>query len=110
MFYRNKNKTVEYREYQNEIRDELMGVPWPYGDRMVTFSINAGLSNRAADLDNVVKPVLDTFQSIYDEFNDNKVYEIHLYKRIVGRGDEYLEVDISEVELEEPKEKSQAES
>ena len=71
-----------------------MGTSWPFGDSMVSFDVVAGLSNRAADLDNVIKPVLDTFQSIYEEFNDNKVYEIHLTKEIVPKGDEYLEVSV----------------
>lgn len=92
---------MEYREYQNEIRDELLGTAWPYASSMVAFTINAGLSNRAADLDNVVKPVLDTFQSIYDDFNDNKVYEIHMKKDIVSKGDEYLEVIVTESKMDE---------
>ena len=70
---------------------------WPFGDSMVSFNVEAGLSNRAADLDNVIKPVLDTFQSIYEEFNDNKVYEIQLNKCIVPRGDEYLDVEVRQL-------------
>lgn len=99
MFYRNKNKTAEYREYQNEIRDELLGTTWVYNDSMVTFYIDVGLSNRGADLDNVIKPILDTFQSIYEEFNDNKVYRIEANKEIVEKGKEYLHVRVLQNEL-----------
>jgi len=69
---------------------------WHFGDSKVCFHINAGLSNRGADLDNCIKPLLDTYQSMYEEFNDNKVYHITMEKFIVKKGDEYLEVKIEE--------------
>ena len=53
-----------------------------------------GSSIRAADLDNIVKPLLDTYQSIFEEFNDNKVYHIKLTKQITNKGDEYLYVKV----------------
>lgn len=87
-------KTGEYLVYQNEIRDYLMGDDWPFGKDPVSFQVEAGLSSRNMDLDNVIKPLLDTFQSIYDEFNDNKVYYIELHKEIVPKGDEYLWIRI----------------
>ena len=89
-------KTADYLEYQNEIRDHLIGTSWPFEDRQVIFLVIAGVSNRNADLDNLIKPLLDTYQSIYEEFNDNKVYGISLVKDIVPRGSEYLDVYISE--------------
>ena len=58
------------------------------------FDIVAGVSNKAADLDNVVKPLLDTYQGIFEEFNDNKVYHIKLYKQLTNKGDEYLYVRV----------------
>lgn len=92
---RNKTyKTAAYTAYQNEIRDELMGIEWPFGDEQVKFEIIAGLSNRGQDLDNVVKPVLDTYQVIYDKFNDNKVYHITLTKEITKKGEEFLDVTV----------------
>lgn len=94
MFYRNKKKTREYVEYQHEIRDELMGTTWQFGDQPVEFDFTAGVSTRAADLDNVIKPLLDTYQNIYSEFNDNKVYKIKAHKEIVKKGDEFLRVTI----------------
>lgn len=78
----------------------MMETSWPFGDSMVSFNIDAGLSNRAADLDNVVKPVLDTWQSMFDEFNDNKVYEIHMTKTIVPKGEEFIAVSVDRIEDE----------
>ena len=82
-------------QYQNELRDELQGVEWPFGDSdFLEFEIIAGVSNRMADLDNVVKPVLDTYQGIFEKFNDNKVYHITLDKHITTKGKEYLFVKV----------------
>lgn len=71
-----------------------MGVTWPFANDQVKFDIEAGLSNRGQDLDNIVKPVLDTYQIIFEEFNDNKVYEITLTKTIVKKGNEFLHVRV----------------
>ena len=79
-----------------EILDELKGTEWPFGNSPVNFDIDAGFSTRAADIDNVLKPLLDTFQSIYDDFNDNKVYGLTATKYIVPKGKEFLVVRIEE--------------
>ena len=87
-------KTSEYEAYQQEIRDEMLGIEWPFSNEQVRFHVEAGLSAKQADLDNVLKPLLDTFQGIYEEFNDNKVYYIEAHKEIVPKGDEYLWIRI----------------
>ena len=79
-----------------EIRDDLMGVEWPFGKSPVRFEIDAGFSTRAADLDNILKPLLDTFQNIYEEFNDNKVVELEASKYIVPKGREFIRLRITE--------------
>ena len=95
MYYRGKrSKTKEYLDYQHEIRDELIGVGWPFEDKPVSLKLNVGLSNRAADLDNVLKPLLDTLQSIFEEFNDNKVYHIDATKLKVEKGEEHIVIKI----------------
>ena len=93
---RNKHKTADYLAYQNAIRDEMMDIAWPFGAEQVSFHIEAGVSTRAADIDNVIKPLLDTFQGIFDEFNDNKVYYVEAHKEIVPKGEEYIGVKIQE--------------
>ena len=89
-------KTSEYEAYQNEIRDELIGTTWTFGKELVSVHVEVGLSSRAADLDNIIKPLLDTLQGIYEEFNDNKVNYIELHKEIVSKGDEYIWLRIRE--------------
>ena len=45
MYWRGKrSKTSEYLAYQNEIRDELMGTTWPFGDSPLHFDFGVGLS------------------------------------------------------------------
>jgi len=92
-------KSAEYLQYQNDIRDQLIGTDWPFGTDQVSFSVVAGVSNRGSDLDNVIKPILDTYQGVYEEFNDNKVYNIKLEKRIVKRGGEFLDIGIREYKI-----------
>jgi len=100
-------KSADYLQYQNDIRDQLIGTDWPFGSGQVSFKIIAGLSNRGADLDNVIKPILDTYQGVYEEFNDNKVYNIKLEKRIVKRGREFLDIRIREYEGDQATETQQ---
>ena len=100
-------KSADYLQYQNDIRDQLIGTDWPFGSGQVSFNIIAGLSNRGADLDNVIKPILDTYQGVYEDFNDNKVYNIKLEKRIVKRGGEFLDIRIREYESDQTTETQQ---
>ena len=75
-----------------------MGQQWPFSNVPLHWEVEAGLSARQADLDNLFKPLLDTFQVIYDEFNDNKVYGISAKKCIVPKGQEYFSIRITEIE------------
>ena len=95
MTYRNKAiKQKCYVEFQNEVRDCMMGCKWPFEDHPITIKVTAAFSTRAADLDNILKPLLDTYQGIFKEFNDNKVYKIIANKTIVDKGNEFLEVNV----------------
>lgn len=53
-------------------------------------------SNKASDLDNVAKPTLDALQHVFD-WNDKYVYEIHMYKELVKKGEERLDIFIEEL-------------
>ena len=94
-------KTRDYLNYQEEMRDGILGETWPFGTEQVIFLVTAGVSSRASDLDNLIKPLLDTYQNIFPEFNDNKVYGIYMMKTIVPRGEEYLEVTVRKMNDED---------
>ena len=71
-----------------------MGTTWPFGDSPLHFDFGVGLSARQADLDNTFKPLFDTLQTIYEEFNDNKVYTIAASKFIVPKGREFIRLGV----------------
>ena len=77
-----------------------MGVEWPFGSDPVCFTITVAFSARQADLDNAFKPLFDTYQNIFDGFNDNKVYIIEAKKTIVPKGEEYINVKIERMKNE----------
>lgn len=57
-----------------------------------TLHIEFGFSNKASDLDNPVKPILDILQKKYG-FNDRDIYELHIKKTIVPKGNEYITIN-----------------
>lgn len=94
-------KTSDYKRFQEDMGTILMGEKWPFKDSPVHFIVYAGLSNRASDLDNIIKPLLDTYQNIFEEFNDKTVQGIILQRDRVKRGGEYLWVRVTKAkELE----------
>ena len=55
----------------------------------------------------MIKPILDTYQGVYEDFNDNKVYNIELEKRIVKRGVVLLDIRVREYEDNQAEETQQ---
>jgi len=52
--------------------------------------IEVGFSNKASDIDNIVKPFVDILQKKY-KFNDKHIYKMTVEKFIVDKGNEYIE-------------------
>ena len=77
-FMGRKRKTAAYRNYEIKVPKELPDLDLPERGPL-GLRLRAGLSNRAADLDNVVKPFLDILQANYG-FNDNRIYIIEMTK------------------------------
>ena len=88
-------KTSDYNNYEKSCLLMMPRLRFPQGK--VALHIRYGFSNKASDVDNPTKLVLDIMQKKY-EFNDKDVYEIHLYKLIVPRGKEFWEVSIIPLE------------
>jgi len=88
-------KTKDYNKYE---RDVLFLLPKlkVTGERLCIYFVVA-YSSRGADIDNFVKPFVDILQKKYD-FNDSRIYELHVYKRVVPKGKEYVEFKITELE------------
>ena len=57
------------------------------------INLEYGFSNMASDVDNPTKPIVDILQKKYG-FNDKHVMVMHLEKKIVSKGKEYIKIDI----------------
>ena len=55
-----------------------------------------GFATKSSDLDNPVKPCLDVLQKKYG-INDNDIFELTVKKEVVGKGNEFIELKISEI-------------
>lgn len=53
-----------------------------------------GLSNKASDIDNPVKPFVDVLQKAYG-FNDKMIYKLDVEKKIVKKGEEFIDFVLS---------------
>lgn len=82
-------KTVAYLRYEKQIMALL---PDCDVTNVHTLNIEFGLSNKASDIDNPVKPILDIMQKKYG-FNDRDIYELHIKKTIVTKGNEYITIN-----------------
>ena len=84
-------KTPAYKKYETDVLLMLRPLDIPEGK--LTLFIEAGLSNKNADIDNIVKPFLDILQTAYC-FNDRRIYKIIAEKIDVKKGCEYVEFTI----------------
>ena len=93
-YYGRRTATKELRAFKKIVALSLKPQEIPEGELFI--SIEFGFSSRASDIDNAVKAFLDCLQAKYG-FNDNRVYEMHLTKKIVSKGDEYIKYNISKL-------------
>ena len=84
-------KTKKYLAYEKEMLLKLKPLrmpPPPYA-----INIQLGLSSTLADIDNPIKPLLDIIQKKY-AINDKDIFELHIEKRIVKKGFEFIDFKI----------------
>jgi Holliday junction resolvase RusA-like endonuclease len=55
-----------------------------------------GFATKASDIDNPVKPCLDVLQKKYG-INDNDIFEMNIKKEVVGKGNEFIELNIEQI-------------
>lgn len=85
-------KTKLYQQYERIMLAALPNLSIPNGP--LSVSLTFGFSNRASDLDNPVKPMLDILQKRYG-FNDSRVYTLTVNKKIVPKGQENITFEIN---------------
>ena len=85
-------KTPAYKSYEEFI---LLSMPKAKieTEQMLRIEFFFGFSNKASDLDNPVKLLLDIAQKKYG-FNDKNVFELNVRKCIVKKGDEFIQMGI----------------
>jgi Holliday junction resolvase RusA-like endonuclease len=85
-------KTPAYKRYE-----EAMLLLMPKGkvdlEQMLRVEFFFGFSNKASDLDNPVKLLMDIAQKKYG-FNDKNVFELNVRKCIVKKGEEFIQMGI----------------
>ena len=85
-------KTPIYKNYEETI---LLSMPKAKIEieQMLRIEFFFGFSNKASDLDNPVKLLLDIAQKKYG-FNDKHVFELNVRKCIVKKGEEFIQMGI----------------
>ena len=98
--YRNKKKTVAYKNYQTawEIHFKKAGYKKFPENKAAKYHVSFvfGFSNRASDVDNPLKPAIDTLQGLLG-FNDKQIYILGAVKTIVPKGEEFVKVTMKEI-------------
>lgn len=59
----------------------------------IKLAIEFGFSSKASDIDNCCKSFIDCLVKKY-KFDDRQIYELHVFKSIVKKGDEYIKFRI----------------
>lgn len=62
-------------------------------EKYIKIAIQFGFSSRASDIDNCCKSFLDCLVKKY-KVDDRNIYEMHVFKDIVKKGDEYISFKI----------------
>lgn len=85
-------KTDDYEAYEKELYVLL-----PNGVQIGRhLYVEFGFSSVASDIDNPLKPLLDILQKKYG-FNDKIIEKLTIVKKIVPKGEEYIDIEFSEL-------------
>lgn len=100
LVYKNGNNTFqkkEYKEYQQEIRMQLLKLPKIKDLRNISVSIHFKCKNKVVgDLDNITKPILDILQRNGYIVNDKQITELNLTKSF-NHKENSIEIEIKEI-------------
>jgi Holliday junction resolvase RusA-like endonuclease len=79
-------KTPRYKKYERDVLFLLPKMILPKGP--LAIELEFGFSTQNADWDNPIKPFVDILQKKY-RFNDSRIYQATVTKKIVKKGAEY---------------------
>ena len=100
MFTIKRHRTHKYNSYAKRWAEVLVdhNLPEDIEDHTTMWfsvTITVGLSSPLADLDNCLKPAIDCLQAGLG-FNDKKILQLHAYRNGVSKGEEYIEVTLTQ--------------
>jgi Holliday junction resolvase RusA-like endonuclease len=84
-------KTNLYKQYEHDVLlllPQIKIVDPPY-----RLNLIVGFSNKASDLDNILKPFLDILQKKYG-INDKHIEVLHIEKQIVTKKNDFISFEI----------------
>jgi Holliday junction resolvase RusA-like endonuclease len=87
-------KTDKYKQWIQNSIIQLKLILIPESQKLKLIVV-FGVSNKASDIDNPLKPLLDLIQKKYG-INDNRFYKLEVTKEIVKKGKEFIKFDIQE--------------
>lgn len=95
-------KTPAYKQYEKAI-NYLLPASLPNLSskelqecKRLEVTLEYGFSSPLADIDNPTKLVIDIMQKKYG-FNDRYIYDMHLHKVDVKKGEEYIKFQINKI-------------
>ena len=88
-------KTAAYKDFQEELLFSLPNIEIP--DGKLFLKVEFGFSDKRSDITNPLKIFEDVLQKKY-QFNDNRVYETHMKKKITKKGAEYILFSIEAID------------
>lgn len=92
-------ETKEYQEYRDLVAREAGGHYGITGKEKFGLVVQVAYSTKAADIDNCLKPLLDSITACVDDtFDDRQVYHIKVDKIIVKKRHEYIKVRLYKLE------------
>ena len=94
MAFRGKRfRTLEYNDFIQKMHSLLPNDLIIPNEKYIKIAIQFGFSSRASDIDNCCKSFLDCLVKKY-KVDDRNIYEMHVFKDIVKKGDEYISFKI----------------
>lgn len=88
-------RTDKYKKFNCDVQLLLPPIK-EYFQGKLKLSVCFGFSSRGSDIDNPLKPFLDALQIRYG-INDNQIYELNVIKKIVKKGNDYIEYKIEKI-------------
>lgn len=91
-----KGKKYRTNKYDIFIRNCLLLLPLKLSipdETNIKLAIEFGFSSKASDIDNCCKSFIDCLVKKY-KVDDRFIYEMHVFKTIVKKGEEYIKFKI----------------